>query len=226
MTEDQWLACTDPQPMLDFLLDRASNRKLRLFACTCCRAFIHHADERCRDALAVADAFAEGLATAKELETARRVAYDVFCEFEGVPEKVGNAVSLACCHEDLGRNVVDVAHSAHSLAVVGVERSFMKAARILERRKQCRWLRDIFGSPFRPVTLHPLWLTPGVANLGAAAYEVRALPSGELDSQRLAVLADALEEAGCADPELLGHLRSPGPHVRWCWALDLILGKE
>jgi hypothetical protein len=46
------------------------------------------------------------------------------------------------------------------------------------------------------------------------------------DPQRLAVLADALEEAGCNDAEILTHLRSPGPHVRGCWALDLILGKQ
>jgi hypothetical protein len=52
------------------------------------------------------------------------------------------------------------------------------------------------------------------------------LPSSELDTARLTVLADALEEAGCGDGEMLGHLRSAGPHVRGCWALDLVLGKE
>jgi hypothetical protein len=64
-----------------------------------------------------------------------------------------------------------------------------------------------------------------VTGLAPAAYEERALPSGELDPARLAVLADALEDTGCADSEVLGHLRGPGPHVRGCWALDLILGK-
>ena len=44
--------------------------------------------------------------------------------------------------------------------------------------------------------------------------------------ERLAVLFDALEEAGCDDAEILNHLRSPGPHVRGCWAVDLLLGKE
>jgi hypothetical protein len=52
------------------------------------------------------------------------------------------------------------------------------------------------------------------------------MPSGELDPVCLAILADALEEAGCTDPSILGHLRSPGPHVRGCWALDLVLGKK
>ena len=60
--------------------------------------------------------------------------------------------------------------------------------------------------------------------MARAAYEERFLPSGELDPARLSVLADALEEAG-AEGELLAHLRGPGPHVRGCWAVDLVLGK-
>jgi hypothetical protein len=65
-----------------------------------------------------------------------------------------------------------------------------------------------------------------VAGIATAAYEARILPSGELDTARLAVLADALEEAGCTDDTLLNHLHGPGPHVRGCWALDLLLGKS
>jgi hypothetical protein len=65
-----------------------------------------------------------------------------------------------------------------------------------------------------------------VAHLARDAYDDYLLPSGHLDSERLTALADALEDAGCADPELLGHLRSPGPHVRGCWAVDLVLGKS
>ena len=64
------------------------------------------------------------------------------------------------------------------------------------------------------------------AGLAEAAYDRRHLPSGELDPARLAVLADALEEAGCTDPDLLDHLRGPGPHYRGCWVIDLLLGKQ
>jgi hypothetical protein len=69
------------------------------------------------------------------------------------------------------------------------------------------------------------WGSGTVRRLAGAAYEERELPGGTLDTTRLAVLADALEEAGCTDPMLLGHLRGPGPHPRGCWAVDLILGK-
>jgi hypothetical protein len=79
------------------------------------------------------------------------------------------------------------------------------------------------GNPFRPVTLAPGWQTPEVVALAQAAYDQRLLPSCHLDQARLAVLADAIEDAGCADADLLGHLRAPGPHVRGCWALDLLL---
>src|SRR2546423_14448951 len=89
---------------------------------------------------------------------------------------------------------------------------------------QCKLLGDLFGSPFRPVSLPPAWLTAAVAGLALAAYEGRVLPSGELEPQRLAVLADALEEAG-ASGLVLEHLRAPGAHVRGCHLVDAILGK-
>ncbi|MCI0456355.1 MAG: hypothetical protein L0Z62_05185 [Gemmataceae bacterium] len=90
-------------------------------------------------------------------------------------------------------------------------------------------LRDLFGNPFRPVAVDPSWLTwygGTVLRLAQATYHERHLPEGTLDSPRLAVLADALEEAGCTDADILGHLRGPGPHVRGCWVIDLLLGKN
>ena len=86
-------------------------------------------------------------------------------------------------------------------------------------------LRDIFGNPFRTISLTPDWRTPTVTSLATAAYDERILPSGELDPARLAVLSDALEAAGCDDSDILGHLRGPGPHVRGCWVIDLLLEK-
>src|SRR5262249_38668175 len=74
-------------------------------------------------------------------------------------------------------------------------------------RQQSALLRDIFGTPFRPLVLDPAWLTPGVVALAAAAYEEQVMPQATLDLDRLAVLADALEEAGCTDADVLAHLR-------------------
>jgi hypothetical protein len=87
-------------------------------------------------------------------------------------------------------------------------------------------VRDLVGNPFRPVAAEPGWFTPAIVSLASAAYEERHQPSGELFHDRLLVLSDALEEAGCTDEDILAHLRSPGPHVRGCWAVDLVLGKE
>jgi hypothetical protein len=83
---------------------------------------------------------------------------------------------------------------------------------------QAALLRDIFGNSFRPATLALAWKTPAVLLLDQSLYVERRF--GDLP-----VLAAALEEAGCTDAGLLGHLRSEGPHCLGCWGLDLVLGK-
>ena len=83
-------------------------------------------------------------------------------------------------------------------------------------------LRCIIGNPFYPILLDPAWLTwqnGTIPKLAQAIYEERMFDC-------LPILADALEEVGCSDPDLLGHLRGPEPHVRGCWVVDLILGRE
>ena len=79
-------------------------------------------------------------------------------------------------------------------------------------------LRDIFGNPFRPIVADPAWLTPTVQFIAVALYQDRAF-------DRLPILADALEEAGCTNADVLLHCRLPGEHVRGCWVVDLVLGK-
>jgi hypothetical protein len=100
------------------------------------------------------------------------------------------------------------------------------ASEVAERLAQTRLVRENFGNPFRAVAIHSAWQTATVLSLASAAYKERALPSGELDPARLAVLADALEEAGCTEQAILDHLRGPGPHVRGCWPVDLLLARE
>ena len=87
-----------------------------------------------------------------------------------------------------------------------------------ERIAQALLLRDTFGNPFFPITLDPAWLTPTVVSLAQSIYDERAF-------DRMPQLADALEQAGCADADVLGHCRLGGPHVRGCWVVDLLLGK-
>jgi hypothetical protein len=94
-----------------------------------------------------------------------------------------------------------------------------------EQQEQCRLFRDILGNPFRPATLDSNWRTAAVVSLAHAAYEERSLPGGTLDSNRLAILADALEDAGCTEAAILEHLRSAGSHVRGCHVLDLVLDR-
>jgi hypothetical protein len=79
-------------------------------------------------------------------------------------------------------------------------------------------VRDVVGNPFRPSSVAPGWRSADVRRLAQDAYQERAFAE-------LPILADALEDARCTDEGVLAHLRSAGPHVRGCWALDLILGK-
>jgi hypothetical protein len=95
-----------------------------------------------------------------------------------------------------------------------------------EQAAQSSLLRCIFGNPFRPIVLDPTWLTEKVVKQAEVAYEERELPSERLDFTRLAILADALEDAGCSEPDVLAHCRGSDPHVRGCWVADLVVGKH
>ena len=80
-------------------------------------------------------------------------------------------------------------------------------------------LRDIFGNPFRPVAFDPSWGSSAALGLAWSMYESR-------DFAAMPILADALEESGCESADILSHCRGPGPHVRGCWVVDLVLGKS
>ena len=208
MNEAEWLACADPQKMLAFLRGKASERKLRLFAAACCRrSWPLLADERSRKAVEVAERYADGIVNKRGLRFAFSCAADAFAY----------AAS---------------AHTADAQAAAGAANAARPEAGyyaryVTPRKEHPGPLRDLFGPlPFRPVTVSPGWQAPQVVAQAQAAYDERELPAGTLDPTRLAVLADALEEAGCTNQTVLEHLRGAGPHVRGCWAVDLLLGKE
>ncbi|MCE9565142.1 MAG: hypothetical protein K8U57_24180 [Planctomycetes bacterium] len=89
-----------------------------------------------------------------------------------------------------------------------------------ERIAHCNLLRDIFGNPFRPVAFAAEWRTSTVVALAQEMY-------GSRDFSPMPILADALQDAGCDNDDILTHCRDAnGVHVRGCWVVDTILGKE
>jgi hypothetical protein len=138
------------------------------------------------------------------------------------------AAQFACLRDarETGYVCDKVARAVHAVprdAVAGQRSGFSQ-----ERLAQADLLRDIFGPlPYRKTEIDPAWRSPTVVSLAQAAYQERSLPSGHLDNAHLGVLADALEEAGCDNQEVLGHLREQGEiHVRGCWCVDLLNHKE
>jgi hypothetical protein len=213
MTEADWNSCTDPQKMLLFLRNsgKTSERKLRLFASACCRGIWHRLSDKCsRRAVEVVERFADGQATPQTFRKWHWAAYEAF-------EVTGGA---AYAPYAAGHRIADLAASDAADAAADAGQA---------RASQCDLLRDIFGNPFRAASaIDPAWLAWNdgtVKKLAEAAYEQRSLPEGALEQARQAVLADALEEAGCTNTDILGHLRGPGPHVRGCHAVDAILGR-
>jgi hypothetical protein len=223
--------------MLEFLRGKASDRKLRLFAVACCRRIWHLlSDKRYRRALNVAERYADGLASVSELHSTRGVVVKANThieDYEWSEDKQGMLLALnAVSWATLQREPPDSpAYLAGGAAGGAKNASVWEGASEAEvHASQSALLRDILGPlPFRPVSLAPAvltWHDATVVRLAQATYDERHLPAGTLDTGRLAVLADALEEAGCTNADLLGHLRGPGPHVCGCWPVDLVLGKE
>ena len=233
MNEEEWLACTDPTPMLDFLRGKVSDRKLRLFVCACCRRIWHKLfDKQSRRAVEVAERLADGQADPAEVAAARTEMDELLRRKEqewGEEASLSEAAFLYSHVDHLPRMLAQSAlEEGVTTQWTGLAADF-KADRPADNRPLVEALHDIFGNPFHSMTISPTilaWNDATVVRLAQAAYEERHLPAGTLDNGRLAVLADALEEAGCTDADILDHLRGPGPHVRGCWPVDLCLGKS
>jgi hypothetical protein len=238
MTEHEWQAADDPRPMLTFLKGRTSVRKLRLLACACCRrVWPLLTDERSRHAVEVAEQAADGRAGPDELAAAYRRAQRVVAALRrDQPERgdcllAARAAARAAALQAVAESVAEAALAVEAAAAQTVRHDWLPgvfqgvfgakgqifAAWTAELEHQCALVREIFGNPFR------LPMVPEIAGqvavLFQVVYEQRAF-------DRLPILADALEEAGCRDATLLDHCRRPGIHVPGCWAVDLVLGKE
>jgi hypothetical protein len=214
---------------------RASGRrKLRLFACICVRGIWSLLRQpSSANAVEVAERYADGVASEQDMADARTATRAATLREVGKTVNSGFYSSAAAAEgvvaERFQGRLPSVFHAQFEAATAWAheqDKVGLFEVRVNKRQAvQANLLRDIFGSPFRRVTIRPAWRTPDVLRMATAAYEERSQPAGELDSQRLAVLADALEEVGC-EADILNHLRGPGPHVRGCWAVDLILSKD
>lgn len=235
MTDAEWTHCADVGAMLECLHNngKLSDRVIRLFAAACCRQAWHlFPDGGCSRAVVVAEWDVDGLTNREAVAVAAR---GVGPPGGRGPVDILAAGGAAWAALSGGRELPRTGGRTTPIDLDAITRAinllvFASPKPEQERRSQAGLLRDIVGPvPFRAIQVDPSWLAWNggtIPRLALAAYEDRCLPTGNLDSTRLAILADALEDAGLDDPAILAHLREPGPHVRGCFAVDAILGRQ
>jgi hypothetical protein len=217
MTEEEWFAFCDWRRMLAILGDRPTDRKLRLFAVAVCRriapGLLLAPSWR---ALVVAEQLADGAISAEELASVRErvstLCLDEAGRYSWEPPYYAAEAPLSCLHQ---------------AARYAVRRAIQAAWLTSQPSRNVVWagittalLRDIFGNPFRPVAFSPSWRTDTAIALARTMYESREFGA-------MPILADALQDAGCDNTDILSHCRdAKQAHVRGCWVVDLVLGKS
>ncbi len=247
MNAFSWDHGVDIRDMLRAVESQPSSRKNRLFSCTCARRIPELIrDDRLRNCVDVAESFADWAASKEQLKTARKEGRRLLGEIE-TPGRILTGLlrlpdqTIAWDNLDLtlrrGREEQSITLLARRIAVAVCDTSTPTSPHLApvvwwsyhslppdglfsqrEIPSYCNLLREIFGNPFCPVTLDPAWRTEAAVGIAQAAYDSREFGN-------LPILADALQDAGCDHPDILAHLRGPGPHVRGCWVVDLVLGK-
>jgi hypothetical protein len=229
VTEHEWLTCTDPVQLLEWL-EKCRNghnyqRKLILFNCACCRRiwWPYLTDERSRTAVEITERFADGLEDRQalriaesEANSARRAAWQGrAASFEdGTPTQCAALIAehVSSLHPNDFND--QLAFAAAKGVATASNRTIPDGN---EPHAQCELLRDVFGLlPFRLPASDLAWLSATITRLAQAIYEEHAF-------DRLPILADALDDCGCNSQEVLSHLRGGGEHCRGCWPLDLVL---
>lgn len=227
MTEAEWRAATDPEVMFDALRDQATDRKLRCFALACLpvvAAYLH--DERCKQAVRVLEQFADGGASFEQFHASWEGSLGALDAITGDPSEqrwyyaslyAADSVALALNPRPADNIAAVAARCCHAL-VTATESGSEQDKRTHEQNRQIALIRDIFGNPFRPASVDPSWLTSTVVILARQMYDSR-------DFGPMPVLADALEEAGCANADLLDACRTGDPDIDGTWVLQVLLGK-
>jgi hypothetical protein len=230
------LNVTNLGEVIAFLRETISERKLRLLACGCCRlAWGELVDDRSRQAVRVSETFADGLSTGDELASAIWQAEAAIFKLDDRIARLNRErngirqgwLSATDAIEEpfiggLGQRRVPIdramllAQAAEPAVgdpgnfLQGVDRSILSS----------QVIKEIVGNPFRPAAIEPAWLTSTVVALARGIYDDRAF-------DRMPILGDALEDAGCDNADILAHCRDANAtHVRGCWVVDLVLGKE
>ncbi len=242
MTEAEWLACAVPERMIA-ALPVHSPRKLRLFAVACCaRIDPLITDARSRAAVEFATWHAETPVNrqkgrAKVFEAAEVVWEDLYEQSFRYTDRRSSAFSARsaaanAAYYALEADAKEAARDAAVFAAIAAGWQAMYKVRRKGRGKlpekmkepelaaQADLLRDIFGNPFRPAKFDKRWRTDTVVSLAEQMYDSREFSA-------MPILADALQDAGCDNAEVLNHCRDASlTHVRGCWVVDLILRKS
>jgi hypothetical protein len=213
MTESDWLTATGPVDVLHPFRDVTSDRKLRLLVVACCRRIDGVMTDSGRLAVNAAEQYADGCISDDELHAIWAAVKQPKSE---VRRHAAFAAKRASCNP--GYSPLLGLTATQSAAMLRVQPRYRNQERLTERTAQSILARCVFGNPFRPAAFDPRWLSETAVAVAAGIYAERAF-------DRLPVLADALEEAGCDHPDVLAHCRGPGPHARGCWVVDGVLGK-
>jgi hypothetical protein len=225
MTEEEWLADEgDLGPLLRVLLGTgtampsgfsSSARKERLFAVACSHSELVQDEQLCI-AIGVLERCADGLATEDEVQMAREGA----SEMPSGPQK---DLALAILGLGESSHLGTVLHYAERLEMAHLPGDPLRNVNLPAHRKiwriQANVLRHIFGNPFRPIVFSPKWRSDIALSIAQQMYAAR-------DFSLMPILADALQDASCDSADILDHCRGSGPHMRGCWAVDILLGKK
>jgi hypothetical protein len=219
MTEEEWLAGTGPYELLKHRMTR-DERKRRLLDCACVRRVLHFlVDTRYLDAVSAAEDFADGKLTWNEMKgTARRKANASLRELR---PRVRTHYSRYASEAAVATTNRQAKNEGMLLAAstMGYTTNDYKTNLEREMAEQVKLVHDIFGNPFRPISFNPSWRTSTVLTLARHMYDSR-------DFTAMPILADALQDAGCDNEDILNHCRQPGEHVRGCFVVDLVLEKK
>jgi hypothetical protein len=225
MTKAEWLACTDPLVMLQHCESLLSERKWRLYRVACCRSIWRHINHgHGQRAVLVAERFADGEATLQEMtescEAVRAITDPGWQSFRnGHDSRLESTRRTLCALTATADAASEELRFGSGPNVAYALGTYQSAASLAEFARQASFLRCLVGEAFGPPVIVSEWRTTTAVALAAHVYDSR-------DFSVLPILADALEDAGCDNTDVFDHCRGPGPHVRGCWVVDALLGKE